>query len=565
MASNVFTPIRGRRMRVTKVDSIGRPEPGLCSTVVTSGFVTVEMTAEIESGEETTVRNAGGDLCISERGCDQLKWINVTVEFCQVDPDLFSMINPTWTKLLDHNGETIGWEESHTYSCDAGFALEVWSDVTGYVPSDPDAQGAFVYYLLPFVVGGTLGDLTIENGAVTFSISGRTKKGSQWGRGPYDVMANPPDGTCGPLITPFNPDSPRRVFLTTCVPPEPVGGCQPLSSADGPQVLLVEDTTDSSRMTVWAVASGAGPFTVDWGDGTVEDLPAGITGLTHQYGVVGTYTVAIYPTGRPSQATYHTVTAPYTGTVPQLPLLMALSEVTADTTRRTVRLDWTNGDQGTVRIEWGDGTNLTAQAVSGNLSHAYATTGQYTVRVIDESDASRKVDQVAIIPFGPVLTTTQDITDPDNRTVNAVVNNSNQGQVTLNWGDGTTTSTNAGNNSAVTKHKYGSGGTFTITVTDSDNVTRTTTKAITVPYLTASVEESDPVGPNRRTVTLTWDNGGQGLVSIDWGDASADDTAQADAGTINHVYAAGGTYTITVTDDTTPTRTDTVQVTVPFV
>lgn len=357
MASNCFTPIRGRRMRVTKVDSLGRPVPGECGYVVTSGFVNVEMTAEIEEGEETTVRTAGGELCVSERGCDQLKWINISAEFCQVDPDLFTMINPTWTKLLDCNGETIGWEESHQYSCDSGFALEVWSDVSGYTPTSvgANAEGAWVYYLLPFVVGGTLGDMTIENGAVTFTISGRTKKGSQWGRGPYDVMCNPPDGRCGPLITPFNPESPRRIFLTTCAPPEASCGCQPLSHPEGPQITVWEDAADSTRMTVRVSTVGTeGPYSVDWGDGNTQNLPTGVSGLEHRYGAAGTYTIAVFPTNDRSKATYEQVTVPFTGDLPQPQLLAAVHENTEDATRMTATAEWDNQNGGSVSIDWGD-------------------------------------------------------------------------------------------------------------------------------------------------------------------------------------------------------------------
>lgn len=354
MANNCFTPIRGRRMRVTKVDPLGRPIPGECAFVVTSGFVSVEMTAEIEEGETTTVRTAGGDICVSERGCDQLNWYNVTINFCQVDPDLFAMINPSWTKLLDYRGDTIGWEESHNYSCDAGFGLEIWSDVSGYVPTDPNALGAWVYYLLPNVVGGTLGDLTIENGAVTFTINGRTKKGSQWGRGPYNVMANPPDGACGPLITPFNPESPRRIFLTTCPPPDAACGCQPLSNPDGPQSTVWEDTADTTRMTVKASAVGTGPFTVSWGDGNSEDLPAGVSGLAHRYGAPGTYTIAIYPTADPTKATYHRVTVPFTGAIPEPQILAAVTEDATVPSRMSAKAEWDNGDEGTVSVDWGD-------------------------------------------------------------------------------------------------------------------------------------------------------------------------------------------------------------------
>lgn len=485
MASNCFTPIRGRRLRVTRVNALGYPVPGECSTISTGGFVSIEMQAEIEEGEETTVRTAGGELCISEKGADQLKWINVTIEFCNVDPDLFSMINPTWTKLLDRNGETIGWEESHEYSIDQGFGVEIWSDVTGYTPTDPTAQGAWVYYLLPWVVGGTLGDITVENGAVSFTVTGRSKQGSPWAKGPYDVMANAPDGLPGPMITAFNPKAPRRIFLTTVRPPEPTCGCVPLSAPDGPNTTVVEYTTDATRMSVRAFASGAGPWTINWGDGSsAEDLTPGLTGETHQYGAAGTYNIQIYPTSAPSKVSYTRVTLPYTGTTPPVPLGIDVTEVTSDATRRTAQVDWSNGTSGTVKVDWGDGTVLTGQSQTGTLTHQYAdTTASYTLRVTDESDATRQESEVVSIPWGPILTLTEDTDDTDARTVIATVNNYGRGSVTINWGQvGAPTPTNAGNGVDESTYKYTTGGTYTVTATDTDDPTRVTTDDVTVPF-----------------------------------------------------------------------------------
>lgn len=568
MASNCFTPIRGRRMRVTKVDSLGRPVPGVCSLVVTSGFVTVEMTAEVEEGETTTVRTAGGEICVSERGCDQLNWYNISIEFCQVDPDLFAMINPTWTKLTGYLGDTIGWEESHSYSCDQGVSLEVWSDVSGYVPTDASAQGAWVYYLQPFVVGGTLGDLTIENGAVSFKLTGRTKKGSQWGRGPYNVMANPPDGTCGPLITPFSPDAPRRVFLTTCRPPEPMCGCQPLSAPNGPAAVVTEDTTDVTRLTASAYVTGSGPFTVDWGDGITEDLPAGITGKTHRYGTTGTYTVAIFNTADPKRATYTVVTVPFTGATPDKPLIAAVSEDTADATRKTAQVDWDNGDFGFVRIEWGDGAITSNQLAAGSATHAYTATGQFTVRVVDESDSSRTMHQLITVPWGPTMQVTRDRLDAiDRRGVVVTVDNFGAGNVTIDWGDGTPSTTNPGDGLTQTKHKYATGGLKTITVTDSDDLSRSASTTVTLPYpadpaLTLNVVEATPHGSPRRKVTATWDNQGLGPVTITWGDSGSN--SGADEGSMDHTYTQDGSFTVRVTDQAEPTRFATASVTVPY-
>jgi hypothetical protein len=559
-------------MRVTRVDSLGRPVPGACSYVVTSGFVTVEMTAQILEGEEITVLTAGNEICVSERGCDQLQWLEITAEFCQVDPDLFSLINPNWTKILDCNGDTVGWEESYTQSCDAGFGLEIWSDVTGFVTADPQAEGAFVYYLLPWVVGGILGDLTIENAAVTFSFTGRTKSGSLWGRGPFnDVMCNPPDGSCGPLITPFSPNSPRRIFLTTCAPPPAFCGCQPLSSPLGPQSSVREDTSDITRMTVIASVIGAGPFTVDWGDGMPpEDLTPGVSGESHHYSTAGTYVIAIYPTGNPEQVSFHQVTLPFTGPVPENQLLAAVSEDTSDSDRMTALAEWDNTGFGTVDVNWGDTTSALAQPAVGTLSHAYAMAGTFTIMITDSDTPSRTRSFTIEIPFGPVLTITEDFTDvTTRRSIVAVVDNFGHAAVSIAWGDGTAVSTNPGDGSTQTLHTYAAAGTYTVTVVDSDEPSRSTTGMVTVPFLvvapTITVTE-DTGDVTSMTAQVTVDNHGAGPVNIDWGEVgSVDDTNAGDNVEIDsYQYTAPGTFTITVTDLNDPARTDTAMVTVPF-
>lgn len=565
--ANCFTSIRGRRMRVTRVDTLGRPVPGLCSTVTTGGFVKIDMKAEVQAGDETTVTTASGDLCVSEKACDQLKWLTVDIDFCKVDPDLFSLINPNWVKLLDHNGQTIGWEESYTYSCDSGFALEIWADVSGYTVTDPNAAGAWVYYLLPFVVGGTLGDLTVENGAATFTLSGQTKKGSQWGKGPYNVMANPPDGTCGPLITPFSPNAPRRIFLTTCAPPVEVCGCQPLSSADGPTVTLAEDTTDTNRLSVHAYASGAGPFTVDWGDGTVEDLPAGLTGKTHTYGRLGTYVVSVYATSTPDKATYTSITVPYTGTPAPSPLLVDITEDTADATRQTATIQWANTGFGTVRIDLGDGSPiLTAQTESGSINHLYTSGGQYVVTITDETDSSRNVSRTVTAPFGLLISVAEDTADTvDHRSINVTVNNVGHGTVQINWGDGSPSTANVGDNVSVSKHKYATGGTYTITVTDADESTRTGTSAITVPFGPTIVATEYLTDTKRMSISTTVNSHGHGAVTLNWGDATSTGTNVGDGTTATtHKYLNEGTYTVTATDTDDPTWHATKSVTVPF-
>lgn len=309
------TFLRGRRMRVTRLDNAGRPVYGAQAFVVTAGFVSVELGAEVEDGEETTVTNASGEICVSEKSPDQVKWRNITMTFCQVDPDLIQMINPTAKKVLDGHGNTVGWRTTQALSGDAGFALEIWTDLANVDATvvDPDGEGAWGYVLLPWCVGGAPGDLTIENGALSFVFNGTTKVGGGWGVGPYNItMAN---AKCGPLLTPILSDEDSHIQIVSCKPPVAACGAQLLASP--PKIVSVlEDTTDDTRMTVKVTAvndpvTPAKELTVYYGDGTagVKFMPPAVP-APYKYANAGTYTIEVQQDTGP-RAT-HQVTVPFT-------------------------------------------------------------------------------------------------------------------------------------------------------------------------------------------------------------------------------------------------------------
>ncbi|MFI6326575.1 PKD domain-containing protein [Nonomuraea sp. NPDC050556] len=299
-------------MRVTRLDNAGRPISSACAFVVTSGFVSVELGAEVEDGEETTVTNAAGEICVSEKACDQLKWRNVTITFCQVDPDLVQIINPTYKKVVDAAGNTVGWRGSSSLSCDTGYALEIWMDTTNVdntvIPSYAD--GVWGYLLLPWVVGGAPGDLTIENGALSFVFNGRTKSGGGWGVGPYDITKI---GTAkpAPLATPIAADEDMDLELVYLTPPAAQCGCQTLLGAPIIQDLS-KDSTDNTNMTASLTpknsVDGTGKrLSINWGDGTPTVAAVDSVAQTHQYAAAGTYTVILMQEDSPSTSQSATV------------------------------------------------------------------------------------------------------------------------------------------------------------------------------------------------------------------------------------------------------------------
>lgn len=227
MPTKCFTVVRGKRLRVTRLDECGNPPADETedSLVVTKGFVTVELSAVVADGTDIEQMNANGDLCVSDRSRDQFRRWDVSIELCDVDPALLSMLTNVVVEE-DWNGDVVGIRQVEGASVDT-FALELWTGVPGSdcVAGEPTQYG---YMLLPTVVPGNLGDITIENGATTFSVAGFTKGSGGWGTGPYDVVPTDVDNTPGRLETAIDAREHLLLRTTTIAPPEAECGALPM-------------------------------------------------------------------------------------------------------------------------------------------------------------------------------------------------------------------------------------------------------------------------------------------------------------------------------------------------
>lgn len=128
MATRILRSIKGRVIRLTRLDVCGAPVVGPKSSIVTRGFISVTLSEEIEAGEEYTQKNAWGEFCINEKDPDIMKWVNTTVELCEVDPDVLDVIGGATPVIA--GGNTIGWTRGAAAPVGA-FAVEVWTKKTG--------------------------------------------------------------------------------------------------------------------------------------------------------------------------------------------------------------------------------------------------------------------------------------------------------------------------------------------------------------------------------------------------------------------------------------------------
>ena len=216
---------RGRVFRITRLDECGAPVEGLCSTVVTDGVVTVTDTANYLDPEDITQANANGALCIDDQSDPALRWLDLEIVLCNVDPSLINIMTGDPLVLDDAaTPNTVGYRIDHDVTGTGNFALEIWSGVPGNACTGAFPQ--FGYHLFPWVKQATWGERTVGNSAYNITLNARTSIGSQWGVGPYNIRRDATvPATLEPLLTAIGPTQDYHFQWTTAPLPTAACGC----------------------------------------------------------------------------------------------------------------------------------------------------------------------------------------------------------------------------------------------------------------------------------------------------------------------------------------------------
>lgn len=269
--------VGARVVRLTRLNSCGAPLYGPESVATTRGIVTATFEPEVEEGESLDTKNLNGELCTQGTTPSTMSGINVSLEFCQVDPCVFSIFNPNWKIVRnsrnDYDGDVVGFRISSNVSDEFGFALEMWPKTMGATgaacqsdesPDPSDPYNVHGYFLLPFVIGQAPDEWEITGDEVaTFTLKGRTRGGAAWDVGPY-VVTRDEATSPSPLLRPIEDGSGKARFkhpvtaqimkdpdhfhaeIVSVTPPEPNCGCQPLLKPD----ICVEQQGDTTRITL---------------------------------------------------------------------------------------------------------------------------------------------------------------------------------------------------------------------------------------------------------------------------------------------------------------------------
>lgn len=233
MATKCVKLARASRMRLTRLDACGAPDPGPAGTLVSSGMINVDGAFNYLDPEEITQLNANGDLCIDDQGNPQLRWVDLTIVMCQVDPDAVNIItgNPLVVDDATPTANKVGFRVNGELTGTASFAMELWSGVKGQ-SCDASGNREYGYWLFPYVLQARLGDFSVANAALNLTFTARTSVGSGWGTGPasYTVRADATTGTPEVLLSPIDDTDHVHFEVVTVAPPAAACGATTLTA-----------------------------------------------------------------------------------------------------------------------------------------------------------------------------------------------------------------------------------------------------------------------------------------------------------------------------------------------
>jgi hypothetical protein len=403
MASHVtkcLSLVKGRRLRVTKLDGCGRPIYGDDSQVVSKGFISVAFTANTTDSDEINVTNAAGEVCVYEAAVTSLVGYGIEIQFCNVDPELFSLVTGQPVVTAADGSTVIGFDVDTKITLDnSNFALELWAgSPAGDACSTAGAQGSYGYLLLPYLTGGILGDFTVENGSITFTLTGaNTKEGNSWGVGPYPVMLG--NGGTDEAQTVTITGTPTGGSFTLTFNGQTTGTIAYNAAATAVQTALIAlSNIDTGDVTVTGGPGPGTPYVVTFGgqyaDENVPQMTAtpSFTGGTSPNVTVTTTTAGVAPTPGAMTSPVSTSVALRTmivdvappedacGARPVLdPTTAPLTAISGTPTARVVAFTTTpSPSAGPVWWDFGDDT-WDYVAAPGSTSHTYAAAGTYTV------------------------------------------------------------------------------------------------------------------------------------------------------------------------------------------
>ncbi len=170
-------------IRIALVDECtDAPVAGASNGYVFNCFRDVVMTANIEDGDETVLKNVAGKKCWQTKKCDEVKDYNI--EFTLLNPDYELTNLLTGQTLINNGAENIGYYQLEGANCLPWVSVELFEQIP-----DESCAAAHKYRRLVFPkVRFKLPGVETEDPFRLVKFEGRTSPAelANWGNGPYN-------------------------------------------------------------------------------------------------------------------------------------------------------------------------------------------------------------------------------------------------------------------------------------------------------------------------------------------------------------------------------------------
>lgn len=232
MATECVSMARGKMIRITKLDDCGNIVSGAGATLTAKAFISGTFTPNYNEAEEITQVDANGDICTDDRSPVALRWVDISLVICTVDPTLINLITGDPLVLDDAvSPNNVGFRMDTVLSGSADFGLEFWSGITGQACT-VDGFTKYGYWLFPWVKDAQWGEWVVENGALTLTFTARAVENSGWGTGPYLVRRDATvPATLEKLLTPIGANQLMHFEVSSAPLPTPACGATTLTPA----------------------------------------------------------------------------------------------------------------------------------------------------------------------------------------------------------------------------------------------------------------------------------------------------------------------------------------------
>ncbi len=171
-------------IRIAKIDECtDEPVVGANNGYVFNCFRSLELTSNIEDGEETILRNDCGKKCWSTKACDELTNMGISFELLNPDYELNNLL--TGQALVNDGVENIGFYQKDGLTCPPWVSVELFEQV----PDESCAAGhKYRRIVMPKVRFKPVGTPTREGQLRVIGFEGITAPASiaAWGNGPFD-------------------------------------------------------------------------------------------------------------------------------------------------------------------------------------------------------------------------------------------------------------------------------------------------------------------------------------------------------------------------------------------